>query len=785
MPGPHPYPTPDTALRPFPSPRSPRRSARVLLAAVAVCMASALPAAAQRADAQNIILPQHRVLLPEITESSVRIESVDVNIAIREQVATTTVTIQLRNPARSPQESQLLMPVPDGAAVRQFRLEGLPNEGVAKVLTREDARKIYEDIVRRTRDPGLVEFVGYNLIQSSVFPVPAAGTQRMELVYEQVLPADGSRIDYVLPRSESLEDSGVTWSMQATIESSRAIGAVYSPSHELTTERRPDGSVRVNVPATSAANPGAFRLSYVTAETDGLAASILAYPDPRVGVSGDGGYFMLLLGLPGDIDKPALKREVTLVLDRSGSMRGEKIEQAREAAMQILGGLREGELFNIVDYSDSVASFSTQPVVKNAKTLASAEQYLKGLAAVGGTNIHDALVQALRAEPTDGVLPMVLFLTDGLPTVGVRNERDIREAARKANTFDRRIFSFGVGFDVNSPLLSGLSSASRGTPTFVLPNEDIEVKVGQVFKRLEGPVLVEPSLTFAAAEPGSVPASPLRELIPGSLNDVFDGEQVMVFGQYLSDAPVRFTLTGTDGAGEPVEYEVVFDPKHASVQHSYVPRIWATRKIGALIEEIRQSGADGSEPNAELVDEVIRLSTEFGILTEYTAFLAAEENDMLRLGFRGGVPARDASLAVVEEEARRQISERANRRSGGGSVVQELNSKLQADATTLNSRNEMRYAPVAGGERDLGESSFVSVRQNADMTLYRRGERWLDARLLATPDAEPEDVIEFGSDEYFALASRLASEHRQSVLAVAGDVYLVLDGRRTLVRQTP
>lgn len=764
-------------------PRTPKRQAAAFITAVVTVAASI--AGAQQAESvprSNIVLPQHRVLLPEITESSVRIETVDVSVAIREQIATTTVTILLRNPARSPQESQLLMPVPDGAMVRQFRLEGLPNEGVAKVLPRDEARRIYQDIVRRAKDPGLVEFVGYNLIQSSVFPVPAGGTQTIDLVYEQVLEADGPRVDYVLPRSESLEATGVKWSLSATIEASRPIGTVYSPSHELATERNADGNIRVAVPATSAANPGAFRLSYVLTQPDGLAASIMAYPDPRVGPDGQGGYFMLMLGLPAEADRPRIKREVTLVLDRSGSMRGEKIIQAREAALQVLGGLEDGEFFNIIDYSDNVERFSPRSVAKDKDSLARAERYLESLAAVGGTNLHDALVEALAAEPPAEALPMVLFLTDGLATVGVRGERDIREAARRANTHGRRIFPFGVGFDVNSPLLSALSTASRGSATFVLPDEDIEVKVGQVFKRLRGPVLVEPELGFESVTHRSDTASPLREILPGSLSDVFEGEQVLVFGQYLHSREVLFTLTGRDASGEAVHYQVVFDPANASVRHSYVPRIWAMRKIGSLIDEIRSSGADGSAPDTELVDEVIRLSTEFGILTEYTAFLAVEENEMFRSdAFGAPVPDANAPQQARDAAARREIVSRNADRSSRSGVSQEINAKRQAEAGSLNLRNSLDYDAGDG----LGSASFVSVRQNADMTLYRRGERWLDARLLETPDAEPEDVIEFASEAYFTLVERLAAEHRQSVLAVPGDVYLLLDGRRTLVRQAP
>jgi len=763
-----------------------RTSRGLLGAAVALVAALAMPGAAQDVDHwENLVIPQHRVLLPPVRETSVVIESVEIDVRIVEQVATTTVGIVLRNPSGMAQESQLLMPVPAGSAVRQFRLEGLPDEGIAKILTREEARRIYESIVRRTRDPGLIEFVGLNLIKSSVFPVPANATQRMELVYEQVLPADGTRVDYVLPRSESLERSGVKWSMAATIKSSRAIGTVYSPSHDLATERLGDGSVRVTVPASSANDPGAFRLSYVMAGGDGLSASLIAYPDPRVGSSGNGGYFMLLLGVPSEAGRPAIKREVTLVIDRSGSMRGEKIEQARNAALQIVGALGDGEYFNIIDYSDTIESFAAAPVEKTAESLKRAEAYIQGLAAVGGTNIHDALVLALQAEPAEGTLPMVLFLTDGLPTVGVRSERDIREAARKANTHGRRIFSFGVGFDVNSPLLSGLATGSRGSPTFVMPDEDIEVKVGQVFKRLRGPVMAMPELVFAGGGDGHA----AREILPGSLNDIFEGEQVVVLGQYLDGAkPLTASLAGERIGSDDAKFEMRFDLSKASVQHSFVPRIWAMRKIGTLIDEIRQSGADGGVPNKELVDEVIRLSTEFGVLTEYTAFLAAEENEFFELG---GVPAMqpDASPGLRRSVSAEQLRDRAfNERGGGRSVSQDANAKSQREADKLNSYNQMRYAYIpglAGASAGLGEASFVSVRQNADQTLYRRGDRWIDAQLLEHADEAPERTIEFASDAYFALADRLAKENRQSVLAVTGDIYLLLDGQRTLIRQTP
>jgi len=783
------------------------------LLALAMFLATPFPGVAQQADGgpRNVIIPQRRVILPW-PDAAVRLDSVSVEADIREQIATTTVTIVVSNPGPRPQEAQLLLPVPDGASVRQFRLEGLPDEGVAKLLPRDEARRIYNDIVRRALDPGLVEFVGYNLIRTSVFPVPANGTQRMHLTYEQALPADGERIDFVFPRSESLESTGVKWSMGVTIRSERTITTVYSPTHEIVAERSA-GRIRVTVPERAAGEPGAFRLSYLLArpEGGGASASLIAYPDPRIGATaagpGSGGYFLLLAALPPleNGKERTIRREVTVVIDRSGSMRGEKMDQAKAAALMIVEALDEGEAFNIIDYSDTIEAFAPQPVLKNAETIAKAREYVGAMQAMGGTNIHDALLTALRPPVTEGCLPIVLFLTDGLATVGERREGAIREAANAANTHKRRIFTFGVGFDVNTPLLSALARASRATSTFVLPKEDVEVKVGQVFRRLRGPILASPALTYRAADPSKVAGQPVRQLMPSELPDVFDGDQLVILGQHLTNQPVTFVLSGTDATGEPRSFEFTFALDKASPQNSFVPRLWASRRIASLLDEIRQSGADAGLPTRErreddprtkeLVDEVIRLSIEYGILTEYTAFLAVEPGAgapgaalapeielglVLRSAGGGGADV-PASASEAYSRLREGIAADAQSgRAGREAIAKDANLNMQVDQKSLNRRQTM-FAGYDDGDA-LGTTSFTTVKQAADRTLYQRGTRWVDAQVLEHEHEEPEAVVEFGTDEYFDLAAHFAREGRQSVLAVQGDLYLLLDGKRTLIK---
>src|SRR5688572_7890227 len=454
----------------------------------------------------HIIVPQTRGFGPAI--GGVEVTGVTVNIDISEQVATTTMDVDLANRTGTRQESQMVVPVPEGAVLRGFTFQSSALEPKAELLTRDEARRIYDSIGSSTRDPALLEFLGCNSIRSSVFPVEPRSGQKVRIIYEHLLSRDGDRVDFVLPRTESI-DYRVPWNIAVRIKSKTPIATVYSPSHSIETTRNGDSVVTARVTAEARTEPGPFRLSYLLQRSE-MSATLLAYPDAKIG----GGYFVLLAGAPArPAASDAIKREVILVLDRSGSMAGEKLEQVRAAALQVLEGLNDGESFNIIVYSEAVEIFSPAPVVKNEETMRAARTYLRTLRVRGGTNIHDALQEALRMKSTAGTLPLVLFLTDGLPTVGQTSEKAIRDLVARGNPHNRRVFTFGVGVDVNTPLLDKVALQSRATSTFVLPKEDVEVKVGQVFKRLEGPVLASPILSLKNMN-GTPAFGRVRDLLP-------------------------------------------------------------------------------------------------------------------------------------------------------------------------------------------------------------------------------------------------------------------------------
>ncbi len=472
---------------------------------------------------------------------------------------------------------------------------------------------------------------------------------------------------------------------------------------------------------------------------------------------------------------PPLKREVTLVIDRSGSMAGEKMDQVRAAALQVVEGLEEGEYFNLIAYNESVDLFSNKPVMSDRRSQSRARQFIRGVRVSGGTNIDGALKAAISQPAREGVVSMVLFLTDGLPTIGETSERKIREKIRSLNSGQRRIFTFGVGVDVNTPLLSSLANDSRALPTYVLPGEKVEVKVASVFRRLRGPVLGLPELEVFTRD-GKRASHLLSDLVPRKLPDFFSGDQVIVTGRYRGSEPLEFRLTGHDGRARRM---VSLPFKPGRKRNPFVPSLWAMRRIGVLTSALRDLGADSSSHNPaagmvdrddprvrELVDEIVRLSTEYGVLSEYTAFLALEGEVFSPRERRVSRAAENYDLRALKT------------RSGASSVNQDLNLWNQKQSESLNRRNS--YVDEKLKLQEIG-----NVVQCSDMTFFRRGSQWVDASLALLHkenEGAPVREVRIGSKEFSELVDRLVSKQRQSCLVLGQNLELAVDGIRYRIK---
>lgn len=714
-----------------------------------------MPAAAQQNHAAaNWAAPHTRFHRPR--PGDLTVTAIGARVVVRGQAASTELTLVFKNPTRVALEGKALLPVPRGVTLKSFSMEGTSGKTEAELVPRREARRIYDEIVRNLKDPAILEFAGLGAVKTGIFPVPPGGEVKLRMIYEQLLTADGDRLDYLLPRSESLTNGGPGWTIELDWKDARGIRALYCPSHEITLKRH--SQKKVSFRLAGKINPGPLQVSVLTKSSEKAVATVLSHAEKD-----DEGYFLMLISPPAPpADAPRLKREVTVVMDRSGSMAGEKLEQARAAATQVLGGLEDGEFFNLITYNEAVERFAPAPVVLDRKTRAQAHDFLKRFRVSGGTNIHGALEAALTQPTRENFLPMILFLTDGFPTIGETSEKKIRTSLAKINNGKRRIFTFGVGVDVNTPLLSRLADDSRAVATYVLPGEDVEVKVAGVFRRLSGPVLSAPRLEVKDA-PGRV-----TDLLPSQLPDFYEQDQIVIFGRYHGKESLQFILRGHNGSGEESD-QFDFKPRPKK-RTNFIPRLWATRKIAVLTEAVRDLGADSSllglSGNAtdladprfrELVDEIVRLSTEHGILTEYTAFLAREGEV-----FNSRV---EQNRIAADHFAGRALKTR----SGASGVNQEMNLWKSKDAASVDKRN--RYV-----NEDLREESVTKVQQVGRKTFYARGQDWVDAEAAALP-ASRATPLEIGSPEFFKIVDRLVALDEQSLLALGPNTHLVVEGK--------
>ena len=663
-----------------------------------------------------------------------------VDVTIEEQVATTHIEQLFINDGDGIAEGVYLFPLPQGAAVNQLTMwvDGQPIE--AKILEAGEARAIYEEIVRQLRDPALLEYVGASAIQANVFPIPAHDERRIEIEYSQILPADNGLVHYVYPQSTDLYTNTPLETQRITVavRSDEAIRAIYSPSHPVAISRDGEFRATAGYEANDVTPEKDFELYYsVSPEEIGL--NLLSYKE-----AGDDGFFLMLVAPTVEVDPDdVVAKDVMLVLDTSGSMEGEKLTQAKEAARYVVQRLNPLDRFNVVAFSTGVRSYAPQLVP--ATDGDGALPFIDRLEAMGGTNISLALLEAMNQADAERPLT-VIFLTDGLATEGVVETPLLLDAVGEAAPTSARLFAFGVGNDVDTLLLDSLTENHRGTTTYVRPGEAIDEAVSGFYAKVSTPVLADVTLEIDGVT--------VERLYPAELPDLFAGTQLAIAGRYRQGGPATITLRG-DLNGQTQTFVYEDNVFHREGGDDFIPRLWATRAIGHLLQQIRLHGE-----NEELVQSVVNLSIRYGIITPYTSYLIEEEDIFTQSG-------RDM---IVEEEMAE--AEESAPVSGADAVdeAQETGELMAAEAPQAVEVTRVVTEVVVEGEA-------VEVEQRAietvgSKTFVFRDGIWIDTAFDAG-DQTPQRVG-FASDAYFDLLS--AAPKLGQYVALGPRVLLVHEG---------
>jgi Ca-activated chloride channel family protein len=577
-----------------------RRFTAVLVLAVVACGS---------AQGRGILIPTEKAVPP------LAMLNHQVTIAIDDQVAVTRVEQTFRNHTDRQLEATYVFPVPKGASVRKFSMWVNGKEVPGELVEAAKARQIYTSIVQRTLDPGLLEYMGNDLLQVKVFPVPPKGDQKLALSYTSVAASDNGLIEYLYPLKHDGKAVSTLekFSISVNLKSQHPIQNIYSPSHAITTSRPSDREAVIGFEKDQAMLDRDFQLYYTAGSKDVGLTALTHRP-----AASSPGFFMLLVSPRAELSREQqVPRDIVLVLDTSGSMCGKRMTQARNALKYCLGNLQSQDRFAVINFATTVNKYTEKLLTASTDQIEQARKWVDGLEATGGTAINDALLAALELRTEDeGRTFTIVFFTDGRPTIGETDVEKIQKNVLAKNTASTRIFTFGVGDDVNASFLDQLAEHSRALSTYVREFEDIEAKVSSLYSKISNPVLTNLKL-----EAG--PDVKLTEVYPPQLPDLFHGNQLVVLGRYTGAATASIKLTGKVGMEtREFVYNANFAEKTGD-ERTFVEDLWARRKVGYLLDQIRINGE-----KKELKDEVVSLAKRYGITTPYTSYLIVPDGPL-------------------------------------------------------------------------------------------------------------------------------------------------------------
>jgi Ca-activated chloride channel family protein len=666
-----------------------------------------------------------------------------VETAIDEMGAVTSVDQEFYNPTGRRLEGYYLFPIPEGAVIGKFSMYIDGKETEAELLDAKKARGIYEDLVRRIIDPALLEYYGRGMFKARIFPIEPNSTKRVKISYKQTLERNNGTIGYTYPlNTEKFSAAPLKdVSVKVTIKTAGSLKNVYCPSHEAEVKRKSSHEAVIGYEAKDARPDRDFSLYYSTDDSR-FGISLLTYRE-----AGSEGFFFLNISPDYDIGKNDIEdKDITFVLDVSGSMAGKKLEQAKRALRFCVANLNAGDRFDIVRFSTEAEALFGSLAAADDASRKKAEKFIDNLKAIGGTNIEEALKLALAAKKKDGRPYTVLFMTDGKPTIGKTGNDELLAMLKSANSEKTRIFTFGIGDEINTILLDKITEATNAYRTYVTPEEDIEIKVSDIYTKVQSPVFTGLSIDFGRT-------IDVHLLYPKELPDLFRGSSITLLGRYRGNGAGNIVLSGTvRGKGQELAYKADFPESDNS--HEFIAPLWAARRIGFLLDQIRLNGED-----KELVDEVTALAKNYGIVTPYTSYLILEDEDRLvrqnRMredqrsfsGFARKMAPKLAEESKMEFEALRAPEGAPAARAS--SELQEMHRSTNIEQM-LQGKPRLAYKDKAGSVQNIAQQ----VKNILGRAFYNNGAGWIDVTVQKQKPDVRKNRVQFASAEYFDLLKK-------------------------------
>lgn len=540
------------------------------------------------------------------------IKSMDISIDINQQIAVTHVDQTFYNELNTSVEAIYIFPLPENAMITELVYWVNDVRYVAEIREHQDAVNAYNKRLQQWLDPALLEYLGNNLFRLSIAPINPLSNVRTEITYVEPLSYDLGVVEYQFQlntlqlSSKPLE----TVSLMLDAKSNTPYKSFSSPSHQNSTATRIEELSENHyklVYGDENFYPNKDLIVRFETARDDVDFQVLTYTPAEEDSFGTDNFYTMWITPPDEItQEEIIPKNIVFTADVSSSMEGERLAQLKETLDSFLDLLQPHDQFNIVTFGTFVETFKPDLVSASESNIASAHTFVHNLFALGLTNIDEALLTSLGHSYQDTTSNNMIFLTDGKPTWGETDVNKILENTGQANQSDVRIFSFGIGSEINRSFLTSLSTGNHGYAKFIASDDSIALVVQDHFKRISKPILRDIRVKMDGLD--------AWDTYPKVLGDLYWGSQLVQLGLYRNSGPINVSLKGYYRS-DSVTYSKTINFPDTVGGHRFVPRLWAKAKINNLLQMIETYGETD-----ELVNQVIDLSLRFQVLTKYTAF---------------------------------------------------------------------------------------------------------------------------------------------------------------------
>ena len=547
------------------------------------------------------------------------IKSIDIEVNIQDQVAVTKVGQIFYNEMNESVEAIYLFPLPENAMMTKLVYWFNGERYEAEIRERQDAINAYNSKLNQWLDPALLEYMGDNLFRLSIVPVGANSEVRTEITYVEMLNYEFgvNNYKYLLNTLELSSQPLETVHFFMNAQSQNPYKYFQSPSHENSMSTRlikvSDYNYTLEFGDENYYPDKDLVVKFETVRNE-VQFSLLTYTPTEEDSMGADSFYSLWITPPDSIsEEETIPKDIVFTADVSSSMAGIRLYQVKQSLDYYLELLNPIDRFNIITFGTYVEQFKADLVSATPANIEAAHNFVFQMYALGMTNISAALEGSLNQSFGDTTSNNLIFLTDGKPTIGEIDSQTIIDSVTAANNKNVRIFSFGIGDNLNRNLITRLANENHGYSTYITSDDSISILVNNHFTKISKPLITDINISFGGLQNW--------DRYPKIFSDLYWGSQSVEMGLYTNSGTFPITVTGNIGS-ESVEFTKTLNFSDNS-DYRFVPRLWAKSKINHLLDLIDINGESD-----ELVDQIIELSLRFQILTKYTAFYVDPEEDL-------------------------------------------------------------------------------------------------------------------------------------------------------------